>query len=60
LMYAGDDRLVKPQGSRDFAAAAPEKLLTTVCFDALYHEIFNELDARPVFDALQQWLDARF
>jgi alpha-beta hydrolase superfamily lysophospholipase len=52
--------LVKPQGSRDFAAAAPEKLLTTVCFDALYHEIFNELDARPVFDALQQWLDARF
>ena len=24
LMYAGDDRLVKPQGSRDFAAAAPQ------------------------------------
>jgi alpha-beta hydrolase superfamily lysophospholipase len=60
LMYAGDDRLVKPQGSRDFAASAPQKLLTTVCFDALYHEIFNELDTRPVFDALRQWLDARF
>lgn len=60
LMYAGDDRLVKPQGSRDFAAAAPHKVLTTVCFDGLYHEIFNELDARPVFDALRQWLDARF
>ena len=60
LMYAGNDRLVKPQGSRDFAAAAPQKVLTTVCFDGLYHEIFNELDARPVFDALRQWLDARF
>jgi alpha-beta hydrolase superfamily lysophospholipase len=60
LMYAGDDRLVKPQGSRDFAAAVPEKLLTAVCFDALYHEIFNELDAGPVFDTLHQWLDARF
>jgi alpha-beta hydrolase superfamily lysophospholipase len=60
LMYAGDDRLVKPQGSRDFAAAAPQSILTTVCFDALYHEIFNELDARPVFEALREWLDARF
>jgi alpha-beta hydrolase superfamily lysophospholipase len=60
LMYAGDDRLVKPQGSRDFAAVAPQSILTTVCFDALYHEIFNELDARPVFEALREWLDARF
>jgi alpha-beta hydrolase superfamily lysophospholipase len=60
LMYAGDDRLVKPQGSRDFAAAAPQEVLTTMCFDGLYHEIFNELDAPPVFEALRQWLDARF
>lgn len=60
LMYAGDDRLVKPQGSRDFAAATPHTLVTTVCFDTLYHEIFNELDAGPVFDTLRQWLDARF
>jgi alpha-beta hydrolase superfamily lysophospholipase len=60
LMYAGEDRLVKPQGSRDFAAAAPQNALTTVCFEGLYHEIFNELDARPVFDTLREWLDARF
>jgi alpha-beta hydrolase superfamily lysophospholipase len=60
LMYAGDDRLVKPKGSRDFAANAPQNTVTTVCFDGLYHEIFNELDARPVFEALRQWLDARF
>jgi alpha-beta hydrolase superfamily lysophospholipase len=60
LMYAGADRLVNPQGSRDFAAAAPKDLVTTVCFDALYHEIFNESDATPVFAAMQRWLDQRF
>lgn len=60
LMYAGQDRLVNPQGSRDFAAAAPSDLVTTHCFDDLYHEIFNERDARPVFDCLKRWLDARF
>ena len=60
LMYAGDDRLVQPQGSRDFAAAAPQALVTTHCFEGLYHEIFNELDAAPVFATLRQWLDQRF
>nr|WP_295768524.1 alpha/beta hydrolase [Rhodoferax sp.] len=60
LLYAGDDRLLNPQGSRDFAAAAPKDVATTQCFDALYHEIFNELDAAAVFAALKQWLDQRF
>lgn len=60
LMYAGQDRLVEPQGSRDFAAAAPKAVVTTHCFEDLYHEIFNERDAQPVFDCLKRWLDARF
>jgi len=60
LMYAGDDRLLNPQGSRDFAALAPKDLVTSVCFDTLYHEIFNELDATAVFATLQQWLAKRF
>jgi alpha-beta hydrolase superfamily lysophospholipase len=60
LLYAGDDRLINPQGSRRFAAAAPAGVVTTVCFASLYHEIFNELDAQPVFAALKQWLDERF
>lgn len=57
LLYAGDDRLVNPQGSHDFAAAAPHSVVTTACFDTLYHEIFNERDATPVFAKLKQWLD---
>ncbi len=60
LMYAGEDKLVQPQGSRDFAAAAPAALVSTHCFESLYHEIFNELDAAPVFAVLRQWLDQRF
>jgi alpha-beta hydrolase superfamily lysophospholipase len=60
LMYAGDDRLVDPAGSRAFATAAPSQLVTAHCFEGLYHEIFNERAAEPVYDCLRQWLDARF
>ncbi|MES2950978.1 MAG: lysophospholipase [Pseudomonadota bacterium] len=60
LLYAGDDRLLNPEGSRKFAATAPKDVVTAQCFDKLYHEIFNELDAKPVFAALQKWLDQRF
>ena len=64
LMYAGADKLVNPAGSRAFAEAATAgpgaKVLTVKCFDELYHEIFNELDAAPVFAALKAWLDSRF
>ncbi|MDM0014208.1 alpha/beta hydrolase [Variovorax sp. J22P168] len=60
LIFAGDDRLVNPAGSRAFAAAAPASLVRSVEFPSLYHEIFNEREAEPVFDALGAWLDARF
>lgn len=60
LLYAGADRLVNPAGSRAFAAAAPPTVVSAHCFETLYHEIFNELDAAPVFAELKKWLDARF
>lgn len=60
LLYAGDDRLLNPQGSRRFAAAAPAGVVKAICFEPLYHEIFNELDAQSVFAALKQWLDEKF
>ncbi|MDH4480390.1 MAG: lysophospholipase [Rhodoferax sp.] len=60
LMYAGQDRLVNPAGSRAFAAQAPASVLTSQCFDDLYHEIFNESDPAPVLSALQQWLALRY
>ena len=60
LLYAGDDHLVSPAGSRDFAAAAPAGVVTAHCFEGAYHEIFNELEREPVFEQLKRWLDARF
>ncbi len=60
LLYAGDDRLLNPEGSRRFAVSAPAGTVRAVCFESLYHEIFNELDAKPVFAALNQWLDEKF
>ncbi len=60
LMFAGADRIVNPAGSEAFAAAAPSAVVSAQVFDGLYHEIFNEQDAEPVFTRLQQWLDALF
>lgn len=60
LLYAGADKLVNPAGSRAFAAAAPKEVVSAHCFETLYHEIFNELDAEPVFAELKKWLDVRF
>ena len=60
LLFAGDDHLVNPTGSRRFAKAAPKQVLTSTCFENLYHEIFNEADAAPVFSALRRWLDQRY
>jgi alpha-beta hydrolase superfamily lysophospholipase len=60
LMYAGHDRLVDPAGSRAFAENAPPGMVSTVCFEQHYHEIFNEPDNEPVFEALRTWLDRLF
>jgi len=60
LLYAGDDRLVNPRGSRLFADAAPQNVVQSTCFDGLYHELFNEADTTQVIAALKGWLDARF
>ena len=60
LMYAGNDRLVNPAGSRRFAATVPRAKIKVICFEAMYHEILNEQDAAPVYAALQTWLDRLF
>ena len=59
LLVAGNDRLVDPAGSRDFAAGAwATKQLTTRFFDTLYHELFNEAEParHQVLAQLRDWL----
>jgi len=60
LVFAGDDRLVNPEGSRRFAAAAAPGVVRAVCFETLYHELFNERDAAPVFAEVEGWLAERW
>ena len=60
ILYAGEDHLVNPEGSRRFAQAAPPEVVTTHSFDHMYHEIFNEPDSEQVFDVLKAWLEQRF
>lgn len=62
LLWAGQDRLVDPAGSKAFAEHAPASMLQAQCFEQAYHEIFNESTelAAPVFARLKEWLDAQF
>ena len=59
LMYAGADKLVNPDGSRQFAANAAASTnvkpgtVTAKCFDGLYHELFNEVRSKAVFGTLK-------
>ncbi len=59
LMWGEDDRIVDPQGSRAFARAAPAEVVAARGFAGLYHEIFNETGAAPVFALLRDWLEAQ-
>lgn len=58
LQVAGADRLVNPEGSREFSRAAPEGLLTLRWYDGMYHEIYNEQEADRcrVLADLERWL----
>ncbi len=66
LMYAGQDRLVSPAGSREFARIAASSgqvqpgLVDAQCFEGMYHEILNERDSGQVFVRLKSWLDIHF
>lgn len=57
LLYAGADRLVRPEGSRAFAAVAPPERVLSLCLEGQFHEIFNEADPSHAYGALKGWLD---
>lgn len=57
MLVAGDDRLVDADGSREFFAHAPSGMAELHVYDAMFHEIFNEVDAqRPLAD-LKTWVE---
>lgn len=58
LVFAGDDHLVDPAGSRAFFQSLKPGIGTHHCYEHLYHEIFNELDAKSVFADVGNWLES--
>ncbi|MDB5919849.1 MAG: lysophospholipase [Massilia sp.] len=57
MLVAGDDRLVDADGSRQFFAHTPPGMAAMHVYDAMYHEIFNEIDVqRPLAD-LKRWVE---
>jgi alpha-beta hydrolase superfamily lysophospholipase len=56
MVVAGKDTLVDANGSRAFFPQLPSGLRTMHIYDELYHELFNELEAKRVFDDVRQWL----
>jgi alpha-beta hydrolase superfamily lysophospholipase len=59
LLVSGDDRLVDPDGAREFAAAMRPELCTLRLYPALYHEVFNETepDRTEVLGDLCRWIE---
>lgn len=57
MLVAGDDRLVDAAGSQRFFAQLPLGLAQMQVYDGMYHELFNEIDARRPFGDLRAWLD---
>jgi alpha-beta hydrolase superfamily lysophospholipase len=60
LMYAGQDRLVDPKGSEQFTKIPSPKYVQTICFNVMYHEIFNDPEKHLVINKMIEWLDNRY
>lgn len=59
VLASRGDRLVDPDAVARWVAAAPATLVSSVFWDDLYHELFNETAKDDVFGAMERWLDAR-
>jgi alpha-beta hydrolase superfamily lysophospholipase len=59
LVVAGDDRLVDAAGSQRFFRQLAPGNATMHLYPGLYHELFNERDAEPVFADVRAWLNTQ-
>ena len=56
LVVAGDDHLVDARGSDAFFKQLAPAIGTMIRYDDFYHEIFNEVESRRVFEDVRAWL----
>jgi alpha-beta hydrolase superfamily lysophospholipase len=57
VLHGAADRVVDPEGSREFCAAAPRALVRCVEYPDAYHEIFNDLCREQVIADTLAWLE---
>lgn len=60
LMHGTADKLTSPEGTKEFAANAPKKLVTLKLWEGFYHELHNEPepDRSEVIAYITNWLNA--
>jgi alpha-beta hydrolase superfamily lysophospholipase len=59
VLASRGDRIVDAEATARWVAAAPAEHVSSVFWDELRHEIFNETTNADVFAAMERWLDAR-
>ena len=59
VLASRGDQLVDADATARWVAAAPAAHVSSVFWDDLYHELFNEVAKDDVFAAMERWLDAR-
>lgn len=57
MVVAGDDRLVDASGSDAFFARLAPGVGTMHRYPEFYHEVFNEVQSRQVFNDVRNWLN---
>jgi len=60
IIWGGQDRCVKPEGSVAFATTAPRTMVSSQPFPGLSHEIFNEVEQAEVLKTMGDWLGRVF
>jgi alpha-beta hydrolase superfamily lysophospholipase len=56
MVVAGDDHIVDSSGSQAFYSRLAGGVGTIHVYPQHYHEIFNEIDAKDVFDDIRNWV----
>ncbi len=58
VMQSGADKLVVPDGAKEFYEKAQSQDKTLKIWEGFYHEMFNEPEKEEVFKFLLEWLEA--
>lgn len=59
VLHGSADRMVPPDGSREFCRKAPDRLCELREYSGAYHGLFADLDQLQVLTHVERWMTAR-